>query len=144
MFQRSEEGSTLDADNGAPIDIPDFAAAASERLFPLGRPQKCPHFAKPFPHSFAIFNVLSHPEPALEIAIPLAPGTARASGTAVHSTAPPAADSGLPAPTAATGLGAAPGGFGHIRKAALDIGLAHGVVYHFCPASVLLTIPTRA
>src|ERR1700728_3033340 len=83
------------------------------------------------PHCVADRFGLVRVEPALKIAVAIAPRATRALGPAVHSAPVPTSYSRLQTWPASTGLRTTPVGLSQIRQPALYISLTYGVVWHF-------------
>jgi hypothetical protein len=109
-------------------------------------PQEAPYLAKLPARRAAELLTLACPKAMLEIAVASTRRSARAFRTTMHPTAGPPPDGRLSAGPACPGPGAAAGRHGHIGEPALDVGLTHGVVCQFLPAtsrsSAALTMPT--
>jgi hypothetical protein len=84
----------------------------------------CPHDPT---DSFGLARV----KPELEIAVAVAPRTARAISPAVHPAPAPSPYSRLPAGVTGAGLGPTSESFRHIREPTLNVRLTHGVEFHF-------------
>jgi hypothetical protein len=67
----------------------------------------------------------------LEIAVAATSRTTRAISPTMHPASPPSPYSRLPARVTGAGLCPTSGSFGQIRQPALNVGLTHGVAFHF-------------
>ena len=94
------------------------------------RPQEAPDLPNLGSHGLAQVHALASPAPMPEIAVALAPRSARASCPTVHAAACPPRDRCLP--TGLTGSRSRPTApsLGQIREPSFYVSLTHGVVCH--------------
>jgi hypothetical protein len=78
-------------------------------------------------------HALAGPDPMLEIAVPVAPGPARASCPTMHSAPCPTSNCCLSTGVTGSRSRSTAPGSGHIREPSFYVGLTHGVVSHSRP-----------